>query len=311
MTSPSSYSLTTEQKSHFLAHGFVHLRQCFTRDASAAFTSDLWTRLGMSASDKSTWHTERTHMPSQNSVLVSEFAPKAWSAICELLGGEDRIADSKKSWRDAFIVNLGKEGQGETPFRKLYNWHVDGDFFVHFLDSPEQALLVIPLFSDIAPGGGGTVICTDGIGHIARHLYNHPGGVTPGMHPRGASDPKPGFFNSIVQTNGLVSSASFHEMTGEVGDVYLLHPLMLHSASHNALRIPRIITNPPVALKEPFRLDPKDGELSIVEQKTLKELGRLEGLGGWHIEGGREYLEPNRIKVQADKKEKEKKRLED
>jgi hypothetical protein len=52
----------------------------------------------------------------------------------------------------------------------LDNWHNDGDFFVHFLDSPEQALLVIPLWSDIEPKGGGTAVCVDGIKYIAKHL---------------------------------------------------------------------------------------------------------------------------------------------
>lgn len=48
------------------------------------------------------WH---THVP------VSSFAPKAWAAMCELLGGEDRIADNEegRGWSDGFIVNLGKE----------------------------------------------------------------------------------------------------------------------------------------------------------------------------------------------------------
>jgi hypothetical protein len=44
-------------------------------------------------------------------------------------------------------------------------------------------------------------------------------------------------------------------MTGNVGDVVLMHPLMVHSASRNSLRIPRIIANPPVALKETFEFD--------------------------------------------------------
>jgi len=43
---------------------------------------------------------------------------------------------------------------------------------VHFLDSPEQALLVIPLWSDIESKGGGTAICPDGIKHIAKHLVS-------------------------------------------------------------------------------------------------------------------------------------------
>ena len=77
----------------------------------------------------------------------------------ELLGGEDRIDPAASAWGDSFIVNLGTPALAEAgpPLptaaspAELDNWHIDGDFFVHFLDSPEQALLVIPVFSDIAP----------------------------------------------------------------------------------------------------------------------------------------------------------------
>lgn len=127
----------------------------------------------MSPTDPSSWTNERIHMPSHVSVPVSEIAPKAWAAICELLGGEERISDGAKGWSDAFIVNLGKEeydAEVEVDWRDLDGWHNDGDFFVHFLDSPEQALLVIPLWSDVVPKGGGTVVSTDGMKAIARHL---------------------------------------------------------------------------------------------------------------------------------------------
>jgi hypothetical protein len=73
---------------------------------------------------------------------------------------------------------------------------------------------------------------------------------------------------------------------------------MLHSASRNLLQAVRVITNPPVALKEPFnfnRSDPK--EYSLVEQKTLRDLGRAGGLPEWKITAPRELLSPQRVKV--------------
>lgn len=80
--------------------------------------------------------------------------------------------------------------------------------------------------------------------------------------------------------------------------MYLLHPFMLHSASRNLLRNPRIITNPPVALKEPFNYNRSDpSEYSLVEQKTLRDLGRPEGLPEWKITAPRERLVPLRVKV--------------
>jgi len=51
--------------------------------------------------------------------------------------------------------------------------------FRHLLDSPEQGLLVVPLFNDILPQSGGTHIATDSIGVVSRFLVNHPEGLHP------------------------------------------------------------------------------------------------------------------------------------
>lgn len=41
-------------------------------------------------------------------------------------------------------------------------------------------------------------------------------------------------FNTIIRD---ASDEGFHEMTGKKGDVILMHPLMLHSASENGRRL--------------------------------------------------------------------------
>ncbi|KAH8791936.1 hypothetical protein BGZ57DRAFT_557326 [Hyaloscypha finlandica] len=98
----SDFTLTEEQKAHFLEHGYVKVPQCFTREQATEFTAKMWTRLGMDPDDKSTWTVEKHNMPWHYHVPVEEFSPKAWSAMCQLLGGEDRISDELlyKSWRD-------------------------------------------------------------------------------------------------------------------------------------------------------------------------------------------------------------------
>ena len=187
--SATSPSLSEEQIQHFLQHGWIKLSNCFSREKAAQWSANLWTRLGMDPNDKSTWTRERTNMPHHITEDVQTFAPTAWRAICELCGGESAIASSgndhpdggetnagqaggRQLWTDGLIVNLGTpEGEGKrVEPQDLKGWHVDGDFFVHFLDSPEQGLLVIPLFSDIEPQGGATYICPDGIGKIAKYL---------------------------------------------------------------------------------------------------------------------------------------------
>lgn len=82
------------------------------------------------------------------------------------------MSEESAVWDDALIVNLGtEESEGKIPCaRDLSGWHVAGDSFVHFLDSPEQGLLAIPLFSDIQKHGVGTMVCPDAMPAIAQHL---------------------------------------------------------------------------------------------------------------------------------------------
>lgn len=172
------FSLTEEQRQHFLDHGFLKVENCFSREAAAEFTASIWTRMGASPDDPSTWPTEKTNMPGHSIIPIEEFAPKAYDAIAEVLGGEDRLAEWSKVWSDRWIINFGRpEFKPTDPidFRSLTDWHNDGNWFIHFLDSPEQALLVTPLYSDIEPGGGGTAICTDSIRLVAQHMVRSRG----------------------------------------------------------------------------------------------------------------------------------------
>jgi hypothetical protein len=127
------------------------------------------------------------------------------------------------------------------------------------------------------------------------------------MVPRGSKQTKKDFedfYDDIIQ-----KCHEFHEMTGEVGDVILLHPLMVHSVSVNSLRHARIITNPPVSLKEPFNFDrPDPTKYSIVERKTIESIGE-DRLHGWKTKGDRGSVTPGRLKAQAELKEQELRRL--
>lgn len=87
-----------------------------------------------------------------------------------------------------------------------------------------------------------------------------------------------------------------------------MHPFMLHSASRNSLRVPGIITNPPVLLKELFNFDRENLDYSLVERKTLKELG-VERLPGWKIKGEWRVVVPERVRIQAEMRAQESKTL--
>ena len=285
-------ALTEEQAQHFLDKGYVVIHDCFSREAAAELTSSVWTRLGYDPDDQSTWAEPSIHMPGHRTLDVSTFAPKAWQAACDLVGGEDRVA-KPYTWGDGFIVNLrmGADEPWAPASPRSGGWHKDGDFFRHFLDSPEQGLLTLVLWSDVEHQGGATFVAADSVGPVARRLAAHPDGVL----PNGFSD--------------LIDECSeFVEGTGRIGDVFLLHPFILHAKAQNVRRLPRLITNPPIHLTEPMRFDREDpAEHSLVEQSVLRALGvdRYE----FTPTAPRERLVPERVRRQQAMKVAEEARL--
>jgi hypothetical protein len=254
--------LSAEQIAHFLTHGHIVIHDCFSRDFAEEWTSNAFHRLGYDPNDPATWEKEIIHMPATQYLTMEEIAPKAWQAACELLGGEERVKPSH--WGDCMIVNFhkGADQPWQPPSPSVSGWHKDGDFFRHFLDSPEQGLLTIVIWSDIAPQGGGTFAAGDSVAPVARLLAAHPEGVLPSGAPEAT------FGSRIHECHDFV------ELTGQIGDVVLIHPYLLHASSQNHSGKARFITNPPISLEEPMqfnRADPQ--EFSIVERAILQGLG--------------------------------------
>jgi hypothetical protein len=286
--------LSDEQASHFLDKGYIVVRECFSPEAATEYTETIWTRLGYDRDDRSTWMEPAIHMPGHRHVDIKEFAPKAWSAVCDLLGDEERIAQPY-NWSDGFIVNLwqGADRPWSPASPQSPGWHKDGDFFRHFLDSPEQGLLTLVLWSDVRHQGGATFVAADSVGPVARFLAEHPEGVLPHGFP-------------IPELIGQCTD--FVEATGRVGDVFLLHPYILHAKAQNTLRLPRFITNPPVTLAEPMRFDrPDPGEYSLVERAVLRALGV--DRYAFTPTAPREEVVPERVRRQARMKAAEEARL--
>jgi hypothetical protein len=286
--------LTDDQAEHFLARGHVTISGCFTAADAQEWLEQAWVRLGYDPADPRTWQQPRVHMPALRHVEVTDFAPRAYRAACELLGGEDRV-ELPWRWSDSFIVNfgVGADRPWEPPSADVSGWHKDGDFFRHFLDSPEQGLLVFVVWSDIRPRGGGTFVAADSVPVVARFLAEHPEGV---------------LVDDIDFASLVTQCSDFVEVSGRLGDVVLLHPYVLHAVSQNILGIPRFITNPPIALREPLQLDRDDpAQFSLVEQAVLRGLG-VERFD-FRPRAPREQVVPERVRRQAEEVQRERARL--
>jgi len=234
-------------------------------------------------------------MPSMNSAVVKEIAPRAHAAICDVVGGEDRLADPEFRWADGMIVNFsqGSDRDWDPPSANVGGWHKDGDWFKHFLDSPEQGLLIIVIWSDIKPRSGGTFVACDSVKPIAEFLVDRPEGCLP---------------QDVHFGEHIGKCADFGELTGETGDVVIIHPYVLHAGSQNPSGVPRFITNPAVRIKEPMQFNRENpDDHSLVEQAVLNALGvdRLD----WQPTAERERVHPKREQIQRKMLEEQKARL--
>jgi hypothetical protein len=253
---------------HFITCGFIKLKSGLDPALMKRWVDRTWARTGYDPADRSTWKRERIHLPFSERISVRERAPRAYAAICQLVGGDDRL-NGECEWSDGLIVNysngVGKEWIPPSP--AAGGWHKDGDFFMHFLDSPEQGLLSILLLDDVVHRGGPTYMACDSVVHVARFLAEHPEGVHPD-HPADRSITR--FDNSAIVSR----CRDFREATGVAGDIYLMHPFMLHSVSYNHCGRARFIANPCVSLKEPMIFDRLRAERhSPVERASLRALG--------------------------------------
>jgi hypothetical protein len=286
--------LTGEQAEHFLERGFVTVRGAFDPAAARRWLDDAWVRFGYDRGDPASWTEKRIHLSSRSHVDARAFAPAAWRSAMELAGGEERLALPWR-WGDSFIANLGvgDDRPWQPPSPQAGGWHKDGDFFRHFLDSPDQALLTLVLWTDMHHMGGGTFVAADSVPVVARFLAAHPEGVLP----------------DDFDYAGLIGQCrDFAEMTGQAGDVVLLHPFTLHATSQNVLGVSRIITNPALALREPMNFSrPDPDDFSLVERAVLRGLGadRLD----FAPTAPREAVVPERVRRQRERAAAEEARL--
>jgi ectoine hydroxylase-related dioxygenase (phytanoyl-CoA dioxygenase family) len=70
-----------------------------------------------------------------------------------------------------------------------------------------------------------------------------------------------------------VKATQVVELTGEAGEVAMLHPFLIHGFSANTGTKVRFACNPRYSLKQPMELDRADSAHSPVEEAIRRALG--------------------------------------
>ncbi len=274
--------ITHEEAEFFITNGFVLIKKAFSRDHALHVAEQAWLELenihGVNRNDPSTWSCRQSGSGSPTGYArlkgsnklhrLKSLAPRAFFAQADLVGGPERFPDDGEQlmWGEGVVSNLGIEDDlsWQPPAPQQPGWHKDGWHFRHFLNSPEQALVTVPLYTDIQERSGGTFLIVDSIAPVARMLRDS----LAGLHPdsvQGAGYLIPGLVDCCE---------TFTELTGEAGDMALLHPFMLHRVSINSSSRPRFIANMAPVLRKcmSFDREPNDS-FSLVELATLHALG--------------------------------------
>ena len=247
----------TSWTEEFLEKGMVIVENALSAEFCEQVVERRLSETGVDESAPETWPRGWQNMPATKAFALEEVAPSAAAALFELVGPPQRL--TFHDLPDNLIINFPDDPEGwwAPPQKNAPNahWHKDGDWFRHFLDSPEQGMLGIIFWRDVAERQGPTYVLSDSVPAVARLLAVHPEGLDP---------PLP--LDDVVE-----QSERPIPLTGSQGTIVWAHPFLVHSASVNATNRLRIISNTSVMLRRPLRLDREDG--TPLERSILSALG--------------------------------------
>lgn len=249
--------LTANQIEQFIEEGYTVLRQAFSRDVAAQIRGLVWEKIGLREDQPADWTKPLIHLQDvvRGPLVEQAFTTRLHGALDDVMGEGRWNAVSHLGWWP--VAFPGYESPPWQPPQK--GWHVDGIQFHHRLNSPDQGLLPIFMFSDISPGDGGTALSLGSHKICAR--------VLAGAEPDGLD------VGTLTRAVANAPREQVVEFTGEAGDVALIHPFVLHARSSNTGSKVRFICNPCYTLKEPMRFDrTPESEHSPVEQAIRQAL---------------------------------------
>jgi len=163
----------------------------------------------------------------------------------------------------------------KTRIKDNDTWHVDGGHFTpHFIDSPEQSVVVLPMIRPVGVGGGNTLILKKSHIYIAKMLGKAGADGVPREVTQNASD-----VARIWPENLTIEIAPCDK-----GDVLIFHPFTVHAAGQASVGHPlRIAFNMGVR----WRKNP-----IISKEKELEEqpISWLEKSIAWALDESSDFL---------------------
>jgi hypothetical protein len=246
--------LTPEQRETYETRGLVRLRGAISRAAAEAMAERLWAELerkfGLRRRHPSTWTTERPSglQAIQKSGAFRAMASPAVAAALDDIIGRNRWA-RPDHWGQP-LVCLPTQHRWAVPHK---SWHLD--LAADPRRSAPQVGRVFAILAPLAPRGGGALVAT-GSHRLVQDLADEADAQQSSaqmrkrlqaahrwfadlMRPDPDRNRTARYMDAPTEVRGVPMRVE--EMTGEPGDVWLMHPAALHAPAPNALAAPRLV----------------------------------------------------------------------
>ncbi len=195
-----------------------------------------WSRF--SPDDPATWPCPRFHVLGDDLRPIAEISGRVWAAITQLLGGASRVAT--RAIGEHVVLNLYEDRGCAFPTPRTRGWHLDAPRADMRVDNLVNGLVGILLLDDVVSGQGATCVLPESVPLVAQAIASAKDGVdfVDRDAPQAASPAIAARCTEVV------------ELTGQAGDVFLLHPFILHTGSPNEAGRVRWMSNPIVHTAE-------------------------------------------------------------
>jgi len=226
--------LTSRQVAEFIDTGYVRLEGAFAPEVVASVRSELESRTQVGFDDPTTWPCPRITLADVmvTAPFTDAVSDRVAGALDDLIGPSRWEPVDYMGWWQITFPGFAEIDYGD-------DWHVDGRDFTHLPWSPELRMFPLFLFSDVPPGGGGTLIDVGSHHRVASELWRHV--------PDGLTDLEV----AALITQHPKTWSHVEEATGQAGDVVLCHPMIFHSSNRNDGVAPRIQATPHVVAAGP------------------------------------------------------------
>lgn len=260
--------LTAEQCASFRKRGFLRLESAFDEQQAASQREQIWRELsdvyGVREADRGTWKqpARQLRRAREHPTHLGMATARLTGAIDDLLGPGEWQRVGSTHWGSVLFTFPNAE-EWDVP-RKT--WHWDNPIAPHL--SGCAALQLFSLLAPLEPGGGATVfvegmhrVLVDyferlGPGERSAKHGKHRARVMKG-HPwlRRLQEDDPPVDDRIrffMEDGSVIDGheVRVNEMVGDPGDVYLLHPLLVHTWAPNASDRPRMMRSKQVTKKD-------------------------------------------------------------